>query len=192
MPTLATQWNALALEAIKATSTPPPRAARALAMLHTAMYDAWTSYRPCELSTTTGGLLRRPDSEATKDNRRKAFSFAAFRVLQALFWLDLPAEQKNMFLDLMCELGYDADDTSLDITQPSGIGNLAARLIIEARAGDESNPHGTLATGHFADFTAYKPVNTPDDVKNKYRWQPLRNAKTGVVHSFLQIGRAHV
>ena len=183
-PTIVTHWNTLTLEAIKATATPPPRAARALAMVHTAMYDAWTAYRPCELSTTTGSLLRRPTPEQDKDNRRKAFSYAAYRVLQSVFWCDLPAEKKDMFSDCLCDIGYDPDDNSLDIATPQGIGNLSARLIIEARAGDESNLHGTLATGHFADFTGYKPLNTPDEVKNKYRWQPLRN-KAGVVQSFL-------
>lgn len=182
--TLPTQWNCLTLEAIKATSTPPPRAARALAMVHTAMYDAWTAYRACELSTTTGSLLRRPASEHDKNNRKKAYSYAAYRVLNRLFYLDLPAEKKDIFFDLMDELGYDVDDTSLNIATPQGIGNLSAKLIIEARTGDASNPHGTLATGHFVDFTGYKPQNTPDDIKNKYRWQPLR-AKTGAIQTFL-------
>ena len=184
MPTLATQWNCLTLEAIKATSTPPPRAARALAMVHTAMYDAWTAYRDCELSTTTGSLLRRPLPEQEKNNRKKAYCYATYRVLNNIFWLDLPAEKKDIFLDLMCELGYDVDDVTLDIATPQGIGNLSAKLIIESRAGDESNLHGTLATGHFADFTGYKPLNTPDVVKNKYHWQPLRT-KTGATQAFL-------
>jgi hypothetical protein len=182
--TLVTHWNALILEAIKATSTPPPRAARALAMVHTAMYDAWTAYRPCEISTTTASLLKRPLSKNDKKDARKAYSYAAYRVLTAIFWCDLPAEQKDMFTDCFCELGYDPDDRSLDITTPQGIGNLSAKLIIEARSGDESNRHGTLATGHFADFTGYKSVNTVDELTNKYRWQPLRN-QTGAVQSFL-------
>jgi hypothetical protein len=183
-PTLVTHWNALTLEAIKATATPPPRAARALAMVHTAMYDAWTAYRPCELSTTTGSLLRRPLPEHDKNNRKKAYSYAAYRVLHSVFWCDLPAEKKDMFHDSFCELGYDPDDQSLDITKPQGIGNLSAKLIIEARAGDESNRHGTLATGKFADFTGYKSVNSLDEVKNKYRWQPLKS-KNGGMQSFM-------
>jgi hypothetical protein len=37
---VVTKWNAAALDAIRADSTPPPRAARALAILHVSMYDA--------------------------------------------------------------------------------------------------------------------------------------------------------
>jgi membrane-associated phospholipid phosphatase len=37
---VVTEWNTVALTSIRATSMPPPRAARALAILHAAMYDA--------------------------------------------------------------------------------------------------------------------------------------------------------
>lgn len=40
---IVTEWNQLALESIQATSTPPPRAARNLAMVHGAVYDAVNS-----------------------------------------------------------------------------------------------------------------------------------------------------
>ena len=37
---IVTDWNILALNAIRANSTSPPAASRALAILHIAMYDA--------------------------------------------------------------------------------------------------------------------------------------------------------
>jgi len=37
---VVTRWNEAALGAVRAEKTPPPRASRALAMLHVAMYDA--------------------------------------------------------------------------------------------------------------------------------------------------------
>ena len=37
---VVTEWNIVALTSIRATSMPPPRASRALAILHAAMYDA--------------------------------------------------------------------------------------------------------------------------------------------------------
>lgn len=43
-PSEAHQWNRLACDAIHYNDLPPMVAARALAMLHTAMYDAWTNY----------------------------------------------------------------------------------------------------------------------------------------------------
>ena len=55
---LALQWNQLTLDAIKITNTSPPLAARALAMVHTAMYDAWSVYNKCAFSTTTSRYIK--------------------------------------------------------------------------------------------------------------------------------------
>ena len=48
--TVAARWNEAALQAIRAARTPPPVAARNLAVLHVAIYDAFAaadrSYRP--------------------------------------------------------------------------------------------------------------------------------------------------
>jgi hypothetical protein len=37
---VVTDWNSAALDAIRANRTPPPRASRALAILHASIYDA--------------------------------------------------------------------------------------------------------------------------------------------------------
>jgi hypothetical protein len=37
---VVTEWNAAALDAIHVDRTPPPRASRALAILHVSIYDA--------------------------------------------------------------------------------------------------------------------------------------------------------
>jgi hypothetical protein len=171
---LTLQWNQLTLDAIKYTKTSPPLAARAIAMVHTAMYDAWSVYDASSISTTTALLIKMPEKNCTKENRRKAFSYAAFRVLTDLFWLLLPAEKKNIFRDKMCALDYNPDDTSLDITTPQGVGNLAAKATIEYRYGDGSNQLGTLHMPAWSDYTGYVPVNTPDKVNDINKWQPLR------------------
>ena len=172
---LALQWNQLTLDAIKYTKTSPPLAARALAMTHTAIYDAWSVYDESAISTHTALYIKvKGEKDCTKENRRKAFSYAAYRVLVELFWLALPPQNKNMFRDFMCELGYDPDDTSLDRSQHSGIGNLVARLVIEDRAGDGANQHGTLHAPAWSDYTGYTPVNTWDKVNDLDHWQPSR------------------
>ena len=172
--TLALQWNQLALDAIRFTKTSPPLAARALSMVYTAMYDAWSVYDKCAISTVTASYLKQPPEHCIRDNSRKAFSFAAYRVLTHLFWLPLPPENKEMFNDLMCDLGYDATDTSFNTDTPQGIGNLAARMTIEYRDGDGSNPYGTLHAAQWSDYTAYRPVNTHDHINDLSYWQPLR------------------
>ena len=167
---LVLKWNALACDAINYTGTPITLAARALAMVHTAMYDAWTAYSDGgEASTTTGALLKRPESEWTYQNREKAFSYAAYRVLYELFEEKLPEEHKKMFDLLMKELKYRVTDTTKDVTKPQGIGNLSAALILECRAGDLSN-----IDSDYADYTGYEPVNPPPGERVKYldRWQP--------------------
>lgn len=183
---LALQWNLLTLEAIKITNTSPPLAARALAMVHTAMYDAWSVYNKCAFSTTTSRYIKRYGENCGENEVEKTFSYAAYRVLTDLFWLALPAENRNMFRNLMIQCDYNPDDCSMDITTASGIGNLIARLILDYRHGDESNQQGILF--HFApwsDFTGYQPVNPPEPlpVKDINHWQPL--LVNGKVQHFL-------
>ncbi|MCX2680331.1 vanadium-dependent haloperoxidase [Galbibacter sp. EGI 63066] len=176
-PSKAHQWNRLTCDALHYTAAPPTIAARALAMVHTAMYDAWTNYNDggCEVSTTTGSYLKQPDSECISENRKKTYSYAAYTVLQTLFCLLLPPEHKNMFRDFMCDCGYDPDDKNLKPDNPVGIGNLSAKLILECRAGDGSNPYATLHQGSYTDYSGYCPVNPPEPQPIKYtdRWQPL-------------------
>ncbi len=54
------QWNQEILNAIRSTRTPPPIAARAFAIIHTAMFDAWVPYDAVAQGTRLGGMLRRP------------------------------------------------------------------------------------------------------------------------------------
>ncbi len=170
---LIIQWNQLVLDAIRCTKTSPPLAARALAMAHTAMYDAWSVYNDCAISTSTARYIKILDSKnRTTENKRKAYSYAAYRVLTDLFWLVLPPENKGMFRDFMCELGYDPNDTTLDIAQPQGIGNLMAKLVLECRYGDGANQLGTLHAPPWSDYTGYQPVNAPDKLKDLNHWQP--------------------
>ena len=177
---LPLQWNQLTLEAIRCSHTSPPLAAWALAMVHTALYDAWSVYDSCAISTTTARYIKiLDDKKCTAENIRKAYCYAAYRVLMDLFWLALPPENKNLFRDFMCELDYDPEDTSLDIEEPEGIGNLVAKLVIEYRRGDGSNPIGTLHAPAWSDYTGYQPVNTPDKVHDLNHWQPQYTQSSG-------------
>lgn len=174
-PAIAIQWNEAALLSIESCSTSPPLAARALAMLHTAMYDAWSVYEKCAISTTTAMYIKRHTS-CTEDDIIKSICYAAYRVLTDLFWLALEPSKRNNFRDIMIQCKYDPDDCSLDLSKAQGIGNLVARLIIEYHRGDGSNQQGLLF--HFApweDYTGYKPQNdpAPAPVTDINKWQPL-------------------
>jgi hypothetical protein len=167
-------WDQAALQAVRTTRPGPPIVARDLAIVHTAMFDAWAAYDPVAVGTRLGGKLRRPDEERTLENKAKAVSFAAYRAL-----VDLFRSEKPSFDSLMTTLGYDPADTSTDIATPSGIGNVACTALLEFRHHDGSNQLGELHPGPYSDYTGYKPVNTPDMVNDPNHWQPLRVSDGG-------------
>ncbi|HNE27538.1 MAG TPA: hypothetical protein PLW66_00145 [Saprospiraceae bacterium] len=181
--TVASKWNQFTLDAIATTRTSPPVAARVLAMVHTAMYNAWTAYDDCAVSTATYSRLRRPASEHTQENWQKAYSYAAYRVLVELSWLLLPPEDKDETRLFMTDMGYDPDNTTFDISCPEGVGNLCARMELDRHFGDGSNSHATLKLPTYADYTDYQasnpPIAAPAPFPPRYRppypklWQPL-------------------
>ncbi len=179
IPSKAHQWNRLVCDAIHYVNFPPTVAARALAMVHTAMYDAWTNYNDggCEVSTTTGSRLKQPDSNCTTENRETAYSHAAFTVVQALFWCELPPEKKSMFRDFMCDCNFDPDNKNLIPDNAIGVGNLSGLLVLECRMGDGANQHATLQEGNYSDYSNYSPINPPLPQPMKYEdhWQAQLN-----------------
>src|SRR5829696_412845 len=167
----ALRWNQTSLEAVSNGALGPPMVARALAIVHTAMYDAWAPYDETAIGTRVGASLRRPSSEHTLANKSEAVSYAAYRALVDLF----PA-QIARFDARMAALGLDPANTTQDAPTPAGIGNLAAAALLSFRHQDGSNQLGTMGpTGQpYSDYTGYVPVNTPDAITDPNRWQPLR------------------
>jgi len=166
--TVVVRWSAAALEAIRETHPGPPMVARALAMVHTAIFDAWAAYDADAVGTRLGGSLRRPEEERTDANKREALSYAAYRTLVDLY---PGATQVSQFDSLMRELGYDPANASRDKSTPSGIGNRVAAALLEFRHGDGSNQ-----LGGYADTSGYVPVNDSTHINDPNRWQPLRPA----------------
>lgn len=162
--TVVVLWDQSALDAIGIAKTSPPVNSRALAIVHTAIYDAWAPYDAKALGTRLGGTLRRPTAERTTENKERAVSFAAYRAL-----VDLYPAQKSLFDARMAELGYDPADVSNDPTTPAGVGNLAASALLEYRHNDGSNQ-----AGGYKDTSGYVPVNTVDQVNDVNHWQPQR------------------
>jgi hypothetical protein len=167
--TITVYWNNTTLGIIQQEHTPPTQAARALAMVHTCIYDAWSAYDPVANSTITAISFRRPVSEHTERNKQQAISYAAYRCL---------ADQFPRYLSLikgrLTALGYDPNDASTDISKPSGIGNAVAQEIIKMCHYDGANQLGDLALGEYEDYSGYKPVNGPNRLNDPDHWQPLR------------------
>jgi hypothetical protein len=80
--------------------------ARALAIVHTCMYDAWAAYDDRAVGTQLGNALRRPMSERTLANKEQAISYAAYRALVDV----LPVDIDSVCTPLMKQLGYDPSD----------------------------------------------------------------------------------
>lgn len=159
-------WTKTHLDAISAVRPGPPMTARAVAMVATAMYDAWACYDQVALGTRLGGQLRRPFAERTEPNKQKAVSYAAYRVLVDLW----PAETAR-FDSMMTSLGYNPADIGNDPATPQGVGNLVAAALLTFRHNDGSNQ-----ANNYADTTGYVPINTPDTVVDPSKWQQLRFA----------------
>jgi hypothetical protein len=177
------RWNEAALQGVRDSKLGPPMVSRALAILHTCVYDAWAAYDQKAAGTRLGGMLRRPPREHTLSNVEQAISFAAYRAAVDLF----PGSTSSVFDPLMVSMGYDAGDHSTDTTTPPGIGNVAARAVLEFRHRDGANqlgdePGGVPGVPYF-DYTGYVPANAPMDLRLPFDpstvhdpslWQPLR------------------
>jgi hypothetical protein len=177
------QWNAAALQAVRDSSLGPPMVARALAITHTCMYDAWAAYDRVAVGTRYGAELRRPPGERTLHNKLQAMSFAAYRAAVDVF----PGSRVSVFDPLMARLGYDPRDTTTGLRSPAGVGNVLCQAVLDFRHRDGSNQLGDEPGGAagvpYADYTGYRPVNEPMDVFGPFdpakvhypgRWQPLR------------------
>jgi PAP2 superfamily len=169
------QWNNAALQGVRDAKLGAPMVARALAVVHPCMYDAWAAYDDRAVGTQLTGALRRPASERTEANKERAISYAAYRALVDV----MPVDGDSVYVPLMKKLGYDPGDTSTDIETPAGIGNVACAAVLEFRHHDKSNQLGDLAQGQYSDWTGYAPLNKPGSVparaavSDPNHWQPL-------------------
>ena len=200
---MVSKWNKVALQGMRNAKLGVPMKARALAVVHTCMFDAWAAYDERAIGTQLSGALRRPASERTTANKEKAVSYAAFRALEDV----LPGDRDSVYIPLMKQLGYDPKDHATDIETPAGIGNVACATVLEFRHHDKSNQMGDMlpgagrerpasltgsgqaaggpykdATGPYSDWSGYLPVNAPGTVPAHFplgkpldpnHWQPL-------------------
>ncbi len=182
---LAYVWLDIAQEAtardVDLLSARPSVVSRSLAIWATAMFDAWAAYDSVAVGTRYGGKLRRPESECTQANKEKAVSYASYRSLLFVY-----PDSRQWLTEQMTELGFDPQDESLDPETPAGIGNLAAREVIEYRKNDGANQLGNEAGGNgsaYSDYTYYQPVNTAEKIIDPDRWQPITFTNADGTHT---------
>ncbi|MEW1912682.1 vanadium-dependent haloperoxidase [Kitasatospora sp. NPDC085895] len=154
------RWNQAVMDAIlaeyKLAGTvfgPATINARALAVIHNAIYDAWACYDSCAVGTRFGGSLRRPRRERTLANKNEAVSYAAHLAMRDLF--PNQAAAADSFLR---SLGYDPAAQAGPNT-PAGIGRRTAQAVLDFRHQDGANQ-----AGGYTDTTGYTAANQPQSI----------------------------
>ena len=169
-------WNTAIMDAARAARSNAPLAARSLAAIHTAMYEAWAAYHPTAGADCACHAARRPAGEHTLANRREAFAYAAYATL-----LDQYPAQRGIAEAAMAALGY---PQQAGTHGPSAVGTAVAAKVIERFHADGANQLGNLTPGGqpYADYTGYMPRNAPLIVSEPTprsataapgHWQPL-------------------
>ena len=171
---MAYKWGKIALDAT-ANDTErfrprPTVTSRMLALVWTAVFDAWSRYDDKASPVYLQHVDRVAEEQRTLKNKETAISYAAYRSMLAYYFSD-----SVMLKNKMKEFGFDPDNHSSDPSTPEGIGNLAAKAVIDARMNDGSNQTGTMQGSNgsiYSDYTAYIPVNSADTLKDIKHWQP--------------------
>ena len=174
-PTAAYQWLQFILEAsgreVTRNKPRPTILSRTMAIGLTAMYDAWAAYDDKAVGTRLGGKLRRPVKERTQANKEKAIAYAVYRSLLFVY-----AEDADWIREQFRKKGFNPDNDSTDLKTAEGVGNTAAKALIDYRRHDGSNQLGDEPGGDgkpYADYTGYKPKNTPDNIVDPDSWSPI-------------------
>ena len=171
---LAYKWGAMAITA-QANDTEkfkprPTVTSRYLGLIFVAVFDAWSRYDEKAIPVYLEGVDRRPSDERTLNNKEIAISYAAFGAMNEYY-----ASDKDLFVQFMKDLGLDPTNTSEDPNTPEGVGNLAAKAVIEARKGDGANQYGEEEGSNgvpYFNYVGYEPVNSADENVDPNRWQP--------------------
>lgn len=127
-------WNALALQAIQAARLDASGAARALALLHTCMYNAWAAYDDDARQTVHGVAVRLPRAERSAASKASAMSHAAHLVLCERF-----AARRVAFDGGMAVLGLDPMQPAGQFS-PAGIGRTQAASMLDLWRRDGAVP----------------------------------------------------
>jgi hypothetical protein len=160
--TISEYWDDVALAHIQQTGSRPPLAARMMAVMHAAMYDAWTAYDPTAVPTRANGILKRPPEESTDSNKIQAISFAAHKAL-----VDLLPSMASSVDSALAQLGYNLQDAgSVDTSTPAGLGNVAADAVIAVRSYDPP---------------LYLAVNKPDPNDDPNAWHRYQPSDDGLL-----------
>jgi len=149
----------------------PTITSRYLGLISVAIFDAWSRYDEKAVPVYLNNVDRSIQEEHSVKNKEIAISYAAFRTMSEYYYYS----DQVLFENFMKELGLNPNNLSLDPNTPEGIGNLAAKAVIEARKGDGANQYGEEEEGNgepYFNYVGYQPVNSAMENVDPNRWQP--------------------
>lgn len=172
-PSLVVRWNEVAVQAIRYKSRKVTAMARALYLVHQAMYDAWALYDSTARPIIVDESWKRPAQEHTQENKAAAVSQAAFTTLLALF----PEYERvsGLFGTVLSDYGYAPYTSGTDT--PEAVGYQVAREVLVYRSVDGAN-----SARDFLDTTSeiYPEKYVYDKDNDPNTWQRL-TVPTGIV-----------
>ena len=184
---IARVWNEVLLQAIRNDFARPTVHARNLFHSSVAMYDAWAIYdeeaRPYLMGNSINGFSSSLEDfipiESIEASRKKAISYAMYRLLSYRFQNSPNAESLQRLFDLvMDQLGYNTETATsvvYEFGNATALGNYIAETIIAY-----GNIDGSRELTQF-DNAYYQSVNSPlapaipttVEMQDPNRWQPL-------------------
>ena len=184
---IARLWNEVLLQAIRNDFARPTIHARNLFHTSVAMYDVWAIYddeaTPYLIGNTVNNfsteLLEFMPLESVEDSRKKAISYAMYRLLSYRFQNSPNAEESQNLFDLVMEqLGFEttvAVSTLYQSGNAADLGNYVAETIITYGNGDGSRELDSFGNAYYSsvNMPLGPAVATITLMNDPNRWQPL-------------------
>lgn len=186
-PSVARRWNEVMLEAIREDLARPPVQARNLFHVSMAMWDAWAAYDTLNADTyllgkTVGNYTCFFEGVAVpadlQEARKKAMSYAAYRVLSRRFQNSPNAVGSiQRFRILMGELGYNwtVSSNNYQSGDPAALGNYIGDCVTFYGFSDGANESGNYSNLNYEPVNPFLSPDLPGNpaLLDPNRWQPL-------------------
>ncbi len=161
-------WNEAMLQAIKDSHYEPPVTARALAIVFSSMYDAWTMFDPVATPVYRDDKAVKLFS-ANPQRIERVVSYAAYYSA-----VDLYPEESSFFNSVLLTQGFRVPRSEADMDQEMVAAKIAADAVLSARHNDGSNQLGNLHSGAYSSYIPYVSKGTLAS-----HWRPLLVSEEG-------------
>ena len=165
---------------------------RVSTILSNGAYDALAPYRETARGIYSN-IPKRPEKERTIRNKNIAIAYSSLRVLNIM----LP-NYANVWYNTILNVSLNPNDSSIDLNTPIGIGNYAAKSVLNFRLSDGMNQNGDFFGNnynkrYYEDYIDYVPKNNHVVLNYPNNWQPYaENHGNGLfraqIHAFPQYG----